>query len=49
MEIERLSVRGRYRVWCDDCQDGYQGGKTACERWRARHMYSDRHAGEEEP
>jgi hypothetical protein len=27
----------RYRAWCDQHQDGYQGGKVAANKWAAKH------------
>lgn len=44
--VERLSVPRRYRAWCEQHQDGYQGGKAAAEKWAAAHNKT-RHAAEE--
>lgn len=40
-----ISIRPtRWRAWCEECQDGYQGGKKAAEKWAAKHNSGDRHA-----
>jgi hypothetical protein len=36
-EITKLSVPRKYRAWCEECQDGYQGGKQAVTKWTDHH------------
>lgn len=36
-EITRTSVPRRLRAWCEECQDGYQGGKPTVAKWADRH------------
>ena len=43
-KIERRNPR-RFLAWCEDCQDGYQGGKVTAEKW-ARNHNADRHGSE---
>lgn len=40
-EVTSFTVTGtktrRYRAWCDQHQDGYQGGKVAANNWANKH------------
>lgn len=31
------STPRRFRAWCEECQDGYQGGKIAASNWAYLH------------
>ena len=41
-EITKLPVPRKFRAWCEDCQDGYQGGKPTVQKWADRHN-AERH------
>ncbi len=34
---------GKWRAWCESCQDGYQGGKITATKWATKHEEEDRH------
>lgn len=40
--ITKTSVPRKYRAWCHDCQDGWQGGKPTVTKWADKHN-TDRH------
>jgi hypothetical protein len=46
--VEKLSIPRRFRAWCDECSDGYQGGKIAANNWAYLHN-ENRHGSEETP
>jgi hypothetical protein len=35
--------QGKWLAWCEPCQDGYQGGKVAANRWAANHDVTEAH------
>lgn len=41
-EIAKTSIPRKFRTWCEECQDGYQGGKPTVTRWAHRHN-AERH------
>lgn len=36
-EITPTTVPRRFLAWCEECQDGYQGGKPTVTKWAAKH------------
>jgi len=43
--IERLSISRKFRGWCEECQDGYQGGKIAVNNWVYLHNENHHEGG----
>lgn len=37
VEVEKTTVPQRFRAWCHECQDGYQGGKPTVIKWANKH------------
>jgi len=36
-QITKTSVARRFLAWCEECQDGYRGGKPTVTKWADRH------------